>query len=179
MRALEAAVKKGDWAEGVNAVPWDKFDDLKIELNDELKSVLDKSGAVAAKSMPKSMDISFDETNPEAVAWARNRAAELVERNIIPDSKDAIRAIITRSFEEGITPASSARLIREHIGILPRHADAVETYRQMLIDAGRTEDDAAGLAARYAQKLVNYRANNIARTETINASSAGQDALWN
>ncbi len=166
------------------AVPWDKLEDLKVELTPELKSVLDKSAAVAAKMLPKDIGISFDQTNPAAVAWVKEHVAELIDLNIIPESQAAIRAIILRSFEEGIAPMDAARLIREHIGILPRHAEAVEKYRQELLTKFReqklitAEQDAMRLAERYASKLINYRAKNISRTETLNASAAGQDALW-
>lgn len=152
----------------------------------ELESVLNKSGAAAAKALlPKGIKASFKQTNPESIAWVRTHAAELVTKNVIPTSQEAIRNIILRSFEQqDLTPAGAARLIREHVGILPNHTDAVEKYRQSLIAKFKAqgsvtwESDSSRLAMGYARKLVNYRAENIARTETIRACNKGQHALW-
>lgn len=147
---------------------------------------MNQSGAVAAKALlPKGIDISFDQTNPMAVNWVKNHAAELVTQNIMLTSQQAIREIIQRSFEEGLTPRHAATLIREQIGILPMHAEAVENYRQALIEKFKSqglltwESDSARLATRYATQMINYRAKNIARTETIRASNQGQKELWN
>jgi SPP1 gp7 family putative phage head morphogenesis protein len=177
MTALEEALEAGDVAAGMNAVPWDKLAEMKVELTPELKNVLDKSAAVAAKMMPKGISIIFNKTNPEAVAWVEARCAELITQNIIPESRAAIRDIMLRAFNKGIPPRSAARLIREHIGILPRHAEAVNKYYASLVEE-LGEEEALRLAEKYAQKLINYRAKNIARTETIRASSQGQHELW-
>lgn len=167
------------------SIPWDKLEKLQHDIGPELASILNKSGAAAAKSMKSlNVTISFDMTNPAAVEWIKRSAAELIELNIMPTSKEAIRNILTRSFEEGITAADSARLIREQIGILPRHAEAVEKYRQEMIalfeERGwiTARQDANRLAGQYAQKLINYRAKNIARTESIRAANQGQQTLW-
>lgn len=185
MTGLEDALKAQNLDAAMGAIPWDKLEQMQHDITPELRSVLNKSGAVAAKQLlPKGMKISFDQTNPVAVDWVKAHAAELVTQNVIPTSQEAIRAIIQRSFEQGITASDAARLIREHIGILPRHADAVERYRQALIkrfkDQGSLvwEADSTRLAGRYAQQLINYRAKNIARTETIRASNQGQKELW-
>ena len=168
------------------AIPWERLERMQIDITPELQSVLNKSGAAAAKALvQKGIPISFDQVNPAAVEWVTAHAAELVTQNIIPSTQEAIRAILVRSFEEGETTADAARLIREHIGILPRHAAAVEKYRQSMI-AFFTEKgipsalaDANNLAMGYARKLLNYRAKSIARTETIRAANEGQQFLWN
>jgi hypothetical protein len=175
MTGLEDALKAKDYSAAMDAIPWDKLDQMQYDIDPELRSVLFKAGAVAARQLlPKGIKISFDQTNPAAVEWVRAHAAELVTQNIIPTTQESIRKILTRAFEEGITPADAARLIREYIGILPRHADAVEKYRQALIKKFRDdykyvtwESDSARLAGRYAQQLINYRAKNIARTECL------------
>lgn len=186
MASLEAALQAQDMAAAMTAVPWDALEEMQMPVSEELSVILNKSGEAAARGLvTKGIDIAFDTTNPNAVNWAKQHAAELVMQNIIPQSQEAIRDIIVRAFQEGIPPREAARLIREVIGILPAHADAVEKYRQELMDKFKGfgypdwQAQADRLAARYAQQLINYRANNIARTETIRAANRGQHELWN
>jgi hypothetical protein len=125
---------------------------------------------------------SFDITNPEAVTWIRAHAAELVA-DVTDETRMAIRALVQRSFQEGIAPRKLARMIREHIGLTRVHSNALFNYQNSLEEA-ITEgsqaafDRAPKLFQRYHDRLLRYRANNIARTETITASAEGQKQLW-
>ena len=163
----------------MEAIAWQKLADLGVILQSELRTVLEAAGKVAEKALPKGVNTIFNITNPKAVDWIRDHAAELVKLNIMPESQQAIREIIERGFLEGIPPAKMARAIREQIGILPKHQIAVDKYRKWLIDKkGRTIADADRLAAKYAQKLIRYRATVIARNETMLSSKVGQKLLW-
>ena len=120
---------------------------------------------------------AFDGTNPEAVAWIRAHAAELVTA-VTAETQAAIRAVIARSFEEGIAPRDAAKLIRSLVGLTERDALAVVNARGRWLGAGVAPDVAARRAEKYAGKLHRARALLIARTETINSSVAGQQELW-
>ena len=183
MKGLAKLLKNNDLSGAMNSIPWAELEKLQPELTPELRGLLEKSAFAAAEALPKGMTISFDVMNPEAVNWVRAHAAELVEQNIIPTSQQAIREIIERAFEEGMHPFESARLIREQVGILPRHAKAVDTYRKMLLTPrpegkGLLKTDADRLAMQYARQLINYRSKVIARHETLTASNEGQRQLW-
>ena len=119
----------------------------------------------------------FDVTNPEAVAWIRAHAAELVTA-VTAETQAAIRAVIARSFEEGIAPRDAAKLIRSLVGLTERDALAVVNARGRWLGAGVAPDVAARRAEKYAGKLHRARALLIARTETIRASNSGQIELW-
>jgi len=163
----------------MESIAWQQLADLGIILQSELRTVLEAAAKAAEKALPKGVKTVFDITNPKAVDWIRAHAAELVKLNIMPESQQAIREIIERGFLEGIPPAKMARMIREQIGILPKHQIAVDKYRKWLIDVkGRTVADADRLAATYAKKLIRYRATVIARNETMVASKQGQSFLW-
>jgi hypothetical protein len=178
MTELRAALEAKDLTAAMNAVPWDKLEKMQYDITPELQSILNKSGAVAAKALlAKGINISFDQTNPAAVEWVRAHAAELVTQNILPGAQESIRLIIQRAFDEGIPPYPASILIREHIGILPRHVDAVIKYQNSLIDKYGI-DEAARRAGKYADKLLRYRAKMISRTECIRASNVGQQILW-
>jgi hypothetical protein len=120
---------------------------------------------------------SFDRTNPEAVRWARARSARLVTE-VTAEARQAIRAVVERSFVEGIPPRESARLIRSIVGLTERDAMAVMNHQLELLSRGTTQARALASAERYAEKLTRRRALTIARTETMAASNAGQQALW-
>jgi hypothetical protein len=177
---VEKALSSGDLEGAMSLIPWAKLDRMEYDITPELRSVLNKAAAQEARNLlPRGIDISFNQTNPEAIRWITDHCAELVT-NVTQVTKDAIRTIITRSFDEGIPPASAARMIREHIGILPQHANAVVKFRasleQKLDTMTPAEMDAR--AGRYAKKLLNYRAKMISRTESINAACSGQQFLW-
>jgi hypothetical protein len=178
------ALKLNDIEGALNAIPWDVLQKLTITISPILRQVLEAAADLTAQSLPKGVDIGFDVTNPEAVKWIKAHAAELIKKNIMPTSQQAIRDIIRRGFEEGMSPRQMAEYIKEQIGILPKHAEAVETYRKLILqkfkDRGliTAEQDAQRLAAQYAQKLIKYRATVIARQETMTAANQGQLELW-
>lgn len=185
MTGLEDALAASDLEGALNAVPWMELENLQFEISPELQKLVDQSGVETAKAMlDQGIDLSFTVKNPRAILWAKNHAAELIQQNIMPSSQQAIRELIERSFVDGITAPDTARQIREHIGILPRHGRAVDKYRKGLYKKFQGfgyidwKSQADRLAERYAQKLINYRSKNIARTETIRASNEGQQEAW-
>jgi hypothetical protein len=178
--AIENALAAGNLDAAYSLVPWDKFEDMQKDVMPELKSVLNKSGAQAAKSLSSNgIPITFNQTNPKAVNWIIEHAAEMVTKNVMPSSQQAIRDLIHKSFADGVTPYNTAIKIRDQIGLLPTHIDAVENYRLGLINGGMAEAAANLKAGKYAEQLIKYRAENIARTESIRALSEGQQQLWN
>jgi len=124
---------------------------------------------------------SFNITNPEAVNWIRAHAGELIT-DVTNETRMAIRALVQRSFQEGIPPRKLARMVREHIGLTRVHSIAAFNYEAGLTESVTSEaitaERAATLGNRYHDRLLRYRANNIARTETITASCEGQSQLW-
>jgi hypothetical protein len=177
---VEKALSSGDLEGAMAMIPWAKLDRMEYDITPELRSVLNKAAAAEARNLlPRGIDISFNQTNPEAIRWITDHCAELVT-NVTQVTKDAIRTIITRSFDEGIPPIKAARMIREHIGILPKHANAVVKFRasleQKLDTMTPAEMDAR--AGRYAKKLLNYRAKMISRNELLTAANEGQNMLW-
>jgi len=119
----------------------------------------------------------FDRTNPLAVAWARQRAAELV-RQITEESRAAVRAIIVRATRGELTPRTAARLIRDVVGLTERGAIAVARRREDLGASGLSAARVDAIVTRYVAELTRARALTIARTETIAASNEGQRQLW-
>jgi SPP1 gp7 family putative phage head morphogenesis protein len=129
-----------------------------------------------AKPIPK-FAMSFDATNPAAVEWAHDHAAGLI-KGISDDVQDAVRLTVVQAFEEGIAPRDVARLIRADVGLTERDAGAVMKQQLKWLADGVAPEKATARAERYANQLLNSRAQTIARTETMRASNEGQRQLW-
>lgn len=143
------------------------------KLSQAIHDTLAAGGSVGGPVGP--INFRFDAKHPESIAWAEHHAAELVTQ-IGDDTRDAIRLIVVRGFDEGTPPRPLARLIREGIGLTERDAGAVMNRRAELIEAD--DPDAEEKALAYEDKLLNRRAETIARTESIRAAHEGQQMRW-
>ena len=123
------------------------------------------------------LQFSFDQTNPEALAWARDRSARLVTA-VTTEARRAIRAVVAEAFRNGGHPSVQARTIRAIVGLTERDALAVMRRQMALYAEGRDAAQVLRMTERYANRLHKARALTIARTETMAASNQGQQALW-
>lgn len=151
--------------------------------------------------------MSFSVLNPSSVSFLQGYTFELVS-GLTVILQETLRDIATRAFRDGLTVQQQARLIRQSIGLTPAQLRAVDNYRRMLEsgDAGGlrealtrelrdarfdstlqraaadgtrlTRAQIERLVARYAERQLRYRAEMIARTETIRAANAGQVEAW-
>lgn len=178
-----SAVETGNIERALSAIPFEAFaDSFEVEGEAILMDTLSQAGQAATKPLAATHGVTmgFDVMNPRAQEWAATRTATLIKEVIAGDTglRDTMRGVIERAFTEGIPPRELARTIRQHVGLLPRDARAVSNYRHGLIEAGREADFIERNTERYAARLLNVRARNIARTETIASSSQGQQELW-
>lgn len=139
-----------------------------------------QAGESAANHLARHLGVraAFNVANPRAATWAATQAGKLITE-VSQTTRQGVREVIARAFSDGLPPRESAKLIRNLVGLTEQQGQAVVNYRFTLLEAGRTADDVARLAERYAAKLHRQRALTIARTETITASGAGQQEAWN
>ena len=159
------------------------------------------SGAASAEVLRQAgLPATFNAVDPNAVIFARERAAQLVVA-VGEDVREAIRIVLAVGQEVGLTTVQQARAIREVVGLPPNWASApanlarelragtfTETRRLSGADKARirsriargTVNDAFvdEMMAKYSASLRNRRALNIARTETLRASHFGQRMNW-
>lgn len=150
--------------------------------------------------------IAFDVLNPEAIEALRNFGGKLI-REISEDTRKSVVARITTAFLEGGHPFEQARTIRQLVGLTSTQAAAVGNFRKMLegdpasmrealtrtlrdkrfdptvLGVARTgarlsTDQVDKMVGRYYDRYRKYRAEMIARTETMRASHLGQQELW-
>jgi len=79
---------------------------------------------------------------------------------------------------EGLSPYKTAERMKTGIDILPQHQVAVDKMRAKLIADGIGTQQRNRILKGYHQKLLTYRARNIARTETLNARNQAQIDSW-
>lgn len=132
-----------------------------------------KVAAIVART-----SIRFDSVNPEAVRFAREKAASRVVE-IVDAMRDAIRKELAKAFTEARAPRELARrLIDRDLGLNSQRVEAVRNFEADLIVKGLDDPTIARRTERYAEAQLRDRARTIARTETIEASARGQDELW-
>ena len=140
------------------------------------------------------LSFSFGRLADPVQEEADKHAAEFV-REIGEDTRTTLAAMIQRGVNEGLPPRQTAGLMRDSVGLTVSQANAVQNYRRLLETGSPEAQERAlrdenydvapgGLAnltpeqidARvdaYRRRYVMYRATNIARTETLQASNAG------
>jgi len=162
-----------------------------------------REAGVATSTLEATGTLRFDLTNPEAIRWAQREAGALVQQ-VSLSVKQSVRDTVFRGFNEGRTPTWMAKEIRQVIGLTRKQTQAVSNFERLLREGkaevltralrdhrfdptirkaiesgeGLTEAQIDRMTKRYAERMLRYRADMIARSETIKASSAGQQELW-
>lgn len=124
------------------------------------------------------LTMNFDLVNPHAQAWTDRHGAELVTE-VTDEQRRAIQEILREASAGTRDVRSTARAIRDVIGLHSRQANAVERFRRRLEEDGTlTNEQVESRVSRYAQAQLRLRARTIARTEVLRSSSEGQLGLW-
>lgn len=120
----------------------------------------------------------FDYSNPRIERLWRDRAANNIVEPILQGTRDSIQDVIHRQFTNALTPRTMAGEIKNYIGLYPRLAQAHTNYMFGLLAQGVKPDRAEALGEKYYNKLLEYRAMSIARTETNFMINHGQLQVW-
>lgn len=130
-----------------------------------------------APALRKALAERFDLRNPFSEDFVRRRSGELV-RGITEQARERIREAIERGFVHGVPVRTTARALRETLGLDARLSRAVGNQVQALADSGADDDVIERMARAYSDRLLSYRATLIARTETMTASNQGTLDSW-
>ncbi len=186
LAAVAAMLLLFDGADTRDGVPSGLVYDLVRELDrvltdrgqPALLAAFVRGATFAADRLPvASIGLTFNLDNQRAVDWAARQSAAMVTL-VGDETRRAIRTIITRAARDGLSPAQVAREIRALIGLTERDALAVGNLQTTLLEDGRKPAQVERMVARYANRLLRWRAETIARTEIMTAANRGQEALW-
>ena len=202
--AIEAALQRHDYAAVLQAVD-DAA--LKFAAETHAAYVHSaQTAAQWLDEQPVTADalVRFDQTDPAVIQAARQNQLEWV-RDMTVETRQTVRQVIYDGTVRSANPREIARDIRDSIGLAPQQEVAVRSYRRALeqqdyanaldrqLSSGHSDrtiaaaqDARRALSAdqidtaveRYRQNQVNYRAETIARTETLRNVHAGVTAAY-
>lgn len=130
-----------------------------------------------AKKSVGHIDFTFDDTSERAAQEAAKMAAQMIVE-ITNETETNLRNVIVTAVREGTPPYDAARAIVPLIGLTSAQGQAVLKYRVELINNGLALANVNTQVDKYAEELLNKRADNIARTEILDALNTGQEAAW-
>jgi SPP1 gp7 family putative phage head morphogenesis protein len=121
--------------------------------------------------------VGFDITNPAVIEWIREHVAGLVAL-ITEQTRNAIKEVIEYHYVKGYHVRTTAKQIKNLVGLTRGQAKAVATYESELLGRGLTRDVIDKRLERYGKSLLKRRAEMIARTETSEAVNYGRKKAW-
>lgn len=158
-----------------------------------------------SEQLSKKLDVvvTYDGTNERAVAQLRANRVRMVQ-GLREETRESITDVLVEGTSQGLNPRQQAQGIRDSIGLTPKQAEWVRSYRRRLetLDRGalgmelrdarfdgtvrRAIDEGKPLPAkrvdqlveRYYQRAIRYRAEVISRTETLRAVHEGAEAMY-
>ena len=163
--------------------------------------------ALQPQSIPTGkLSFVFNATNPEVIEWAEVNAANMITE-ISAGTKRGVRGLVQDMFLDGISPARAAREIRRLVPLNSIQRRAVRNlerelrnpenfgrritrfgprpgvrdlpgFRVRVPKGGLSESALQRRLAQYTRMQRNWRARNIARTESIRAANEGQRQAW-
>lgn len=169
----------------IEAGTYESGDPIDVRLNrisidtSKLDEVMRNAIARSARITKETVGLqgAFSVTNPEVINAARNLSVQL-STNLNATARETIRGIIQDAVEGNITRVEAANRIKRLVGLIPQHAQAVDNYLNKMLADGVKQGVAKQRAEKYAQRLLRYRANTIARTEIARAVGTGQTEYW-
>lgn len=151
-----------------------RFPKSFTKAGETLRKAFTAGASTAAKLVP---NFTLTATNPLATAAAERTAAAMVT-GVSRETRKAIRTIVVEAFKDGLSPRQTAQLIKPLIGLTERQALAVLRQRRLLQASGKTAAQVKQALDRYTATLLRQRAEMIARTEIIRASTDGKVEAW-
>lgn len=144
------------------------------------------------------VEFVFNPVNPRLTDFAQTITAQRI-REINEGTRQTIREVIRQGTLDGENPLTTARTVRQSIGLTQKQAMAVQNFRRML-ETGSSEAMTRALrdkrfdptlrrlmegervspqkidtmVERYRQRYIKYRSETIARTETIRSLGGSQ-----
>lgn len=169
----------GNWQKTLEFIPWESLPTDLSPVGQRLQRGIEDSAAFSRTALPEPVNeaLRFDTRNPAIRDYMLQRSANLVV-DIEADTKSFIQNAVARSFDEALTPRRVADIIKPSIGLYPGQVRALMNYQLGLEQQNVPREQVMEKVDEYHDRLLDYRAKMIARTETRFATNAGQQAVW-
>jgi len=133
-------------------------------------------GVVAGQDLTQRQFKKYDRTDPigvSAVNYAAEHSAELIVE-ITDETRAAVNDLMKAGVAQGLTVPQLAAQVRPLVGLTDRMTGWVDNYGKRLLEEGLSPAQTAKRLDKYINKLLRYRSEMIARTETAFALTEGQ-----
>jgi hypothetical protein len=109
---------------------------------------------------------------PETAQWVNEFVGTQI-RDITATTRQAVQQTLRAGWNAGTAPRVLARQIRDVIGLTPRQAQTIARLRDQLEAQGKTAAQVQRSVDQATAKAIRYRAETIARTESVNLANRG------
>lgn len=159
-----------------------------------------ETASLAAGLGASGLGVAFDPSDTRAANIMRENRLMFV-REVSDSQRAATRQALTRAFEAGEGPRQTAAVFRDSLGLTARQEQAVVNYRSLLernsrqalsrdlrdrrfdrtvdraIDTNTplTDTQIDRMVGRYRERSLQWRAENVARTEGVRATSIARE----
>lgn len=174
-------------------------DELSAQLRPVIENAIAESGRVVVQVLPKAAvtaPVVFSLVNPRVGAYINNYVGQMI-REVSDETVKAVQIAVNQGVITGRNPRQIARDFRSSIGLTSRQEQTVQRLRAALekgeagyvnslttvTDSAKNAVSAGKLSESQIDKIVEQtrlryvkqRTETIARTESIRATSVGQD----
>lgn len=174
-------------------------DELSAQLRPVIENAIAESGRVVVQVLPKAAvtaPVVFSLVNPRVGAYINNYVGQMI-REVSDETVKAVQIAVNQGVITGRNPRQIARDFRSSIGLTTRQEQTVQRLRAALekgeagyvnslttvTDSAKNAVNAGKLSETQIDKIVEQtrlryvkqRTETIARTESLRATSVGQD----
>lgn len=199
-RGFTYLVRQGRFDEAVKLA-----ERLGLEIAGVSQSVFISNGQATARFLTPLVGVSvdFDAVNHRAVRWLSTRRDNII-REMSYQQAASTRAALAEGVAQGLNPRAQARLIRGSLGLTETQTRAVANYSRLLrqgssealtrglrdrrfdrtvqaaVDGRRALSEAqiVQMTDRYRERYLRFRAETIARTESLASVHAGTKEMY-
>jgi hypothetical protein len=176
---LRSAWETRNYSNVMKTIPWQYFpQDIEKMIGGLHKSV-QGGGQTTIEMLPAPIQKSlrWDMKNPVIKNYLNEVTGRLVV-NIQEETMKNIQQAVMRSYTNAAGTRDIASEIKGSIGLHPRYEAAVRNYENGLADSGLAPDEIQDKVEAYSDRLLDSRAQTIAKTEVRQASNYGQLTVW-
>lgn len=175
--SLKTAIATGRTAQVAKEVKWKK--ELFEDMDANIKGAVDDSATSSKRFMPSiARDVVYDKKAKTASAWVNEYSKQRLGQ-MDKQTRKVVKDVLKEKRSKNLSPAKTAKLLRDRIGLNSVQAQAMTNLENGMIDKGKTEKQIAKAKEQYRKRAIKYRAKMIANTEAIDAVNFGQLELWN